>query len=403
MRFSPLVAVVAEDALVLDVAGVAHLFGGEAALLARVEAGFARFGLGVAGVIAGAPGAALALARAGQAGLVLPEGQEEAAVAVLDLAVLPLPAALLSALQQLGLRQVGEVARQPRAALLRRFGQALGRVLEEALGQRSAPLSFLRPPVVLEVCAEFLEPMATRVAIDMALEGLLARLCTRLVETGQGARRLVLRAFRVDGGVQELALGLGLASRDPTHLARLFRERLERLAPGFGFERMTLGVEVAERLEGVQGGFAGAGGAARREELARLFDRLGQRVQVWRLAPRAGHWPEREVARVAATAEVAAPPGWPRAPRPLRLLRRPIAVTAVALLPDAPPSLLRIGSASHRVQAAEGPERLDAEWWREDRPARDYYRVELASGARLWLCRLGFGAEARWFIHGYLG
>lgn len=76
----------------------------------------------------------------------------------------------------------------------------------------------------------------------------------------------------------------------------------------------------------------------------------------------------------------------------------------MALLPDAPPSLLRIGQASHRVRAAEGPERLEPEWWRDPpgRKARDYYRVELASGARLWVCRVGFGAEARWFIHGYL-
>ena len=75
----------------------------------------------------------------------------------------------------------------------------------------------------------------------------------------------------------------------------------------------------------------------------------------------------------------------------------------MALLPDAPPSLLRIGKLGHRVRAAEGPERLEPEWWREgDAPARDYYRVELASGVRLWVCRLGFGAEARWFLHGRL-
>jgi protein ImuB len=76
----------------------------------------------------------------------------------------------------------------------------------------------------------------------------------------------------------------------------------------------------------------------------------------------------------------------------------------VALLPDAPPSLLRIGRLGHRVHAAEGPERLEPEWWRdrEGRLGRDYYRVELASGARLWICRSGFGAAARWFLHGRL-
>ena len=73
-----------------------------------------------------------------------------------------------------------------------------------------------------------------------------------------------------------------------------------------------------------------------------------------------------------------------------------------ALLPDAPPSLLRIGKLGHRVRAAEGPERLEPEWWRDrpDRLGRDYYRVELSSGVRLWVCRSGFGGAARWFLHG---
>jgi protein ImuB len=222
---------------------------------------------------------------------------------------------------------------------------------------------------------------------------------------------VVLRAHRVDGAVQEVAVGTGLAARDTAHLGRLFAEKLGKLEPGFGFERIALGAEVTEEMRGTQAGFVGGAGACaggnmlcQQEELARLFDRLAQRVQVWRLAPAASHWPEREVRRVAATAVVEIPSGWPRAPRPLRLLRRPLEVGAMALLPDAPPSLLRIGKLGHRVRAAEGPERLEPEWWREkpDRPGRDYYRVELATGARLWVCRSGFGAEARWFLHGRL-
>jgi protein ImuB len=106
---------------------------------------------------------------------------------------------------------------------------------------------------------------------------------------------------------------------------------------------------------------------------------------------------------------MARPAGWPgAAPRPLRLLRRPVPLQAMALLPDAPPSLLRAGRATWRVARAEGPERIAPEWWREerpDRPFRDYYRVELASGARLWVCRSGLasadGTPARWWLHGH--
>ena len=140
--------------------------------------------------------------------------------------------------------------------------------------------------------------------------------------------------------------------------------------------------------------------------MAQLLDRLSQRLAVWRLAPRASHWPERAVQRVGVFDPVALThmAGTPRR-RPLRLLRRPLALQAMAMLPDGPPFRLRAGRASSRVLRAEGPERLEPEWWRDrpDRRFRDYYRVELAGGARLWVCRSGHvlpGEAPRWWLHG---
>jgi protein ImuB len=90
----------------------------------------------------------------------------------------------------------------------------------------------------------------------------------------------------------------------------------------------------------------------------------------------------------------------------VRLLRRPIPVQVMAVLPDDPPFQLRFGRQGHRVLHAEGPERFEPEWWRDrpDRLFRDYYRVELSSGARLWVCRAGFTRDdkaAPWYIHGH--
>jgi protein ImuB len=140
-------------------------------------------------------------------------------------------------------------------------------------------------------------------------------------------------------------------------------------------------------------------------DLSQLLDRLSQRLAVWRLAPRASHWPERAVQRVGPFDPVAPLDGWNAAPRPLRLLRRPLALQVTATLPDGPPFLLRLGRASSRALRAEGPERIEPEWWRDrpDRPFRDYYRVELAGGARLWVCRSGHvlpDEAPRWWLHG---
>ena len=52
-------------------------------------------------------------------------------------------------------------------------------------------------------------------------------------------------------------------------------------------------------------------------------------------------------------------------------------------------------------------ERIEPEWWHETdrRTGRDYYRVELVSGARLWIGRIDSqrpDRPPRWFLHGYL-
>jgi protein ImuB len=396
---TPLAALAPPDGLLLDITGVPHLHGGEPPLLAKVVARLARAGLTAQAAIAGTAQAAAALARL-QHGAIIAAGEEAPALAPLPLAALRLPEAEAQGLHRLGLRRLGDLLRQPRAPFARRF-PATRHLLDTALGIAPCPLQPLRPPPEFAAAREFLEPLVTREAIDAVLEQLLETLCRQLTAAGQGARRLVLLGYRVDSTRQGIAIGTGLPSRDPRHLARLFREKLERLAPGFGFERLALEARVTQAMAAVQSSLPaqdGISAEARHEALAGLLDRLAQRLPVWRLEPQASHWPERGVARRDAFAEILPAP-LPLLPRPLRLLRRPLALQATALLPDGPPLLLRHGTRSWRVARAEGPERIEPEWWREERPSRDYYRVELASGARLWVCR-GGAAPGAWWLHG---
>ena len=64
-RWSPLVEVDGEDGLRMDVAGVAHLFGGEAGLCRDIEARFSAMGLTACVALAESAGAAWGLARFG--------------------------------------------------------------------------------------------------------------------------------------------------------------------------------------------------------------------------------------------------------------------------------------------------------------------------------------------------
>jgi protein ImuB len=104
---------------------------------------------------------------------------------------------------------------------------------------------------------------------------------------------------------------------------------------------------------------------------------------------------------------------WPvdRPPRPVRLFAHPESVEVIAEVPDGPPIRFRWRRRLYDVTRAEGPERIEPEWWADNGPAargtRDYFRVEDTTGRRFWLYRDGLydvgedGARApRWYVHG---
>lgn len=402
-RWSPLTAVQKPDGLVLDITGAAHLFGGEAALLADALRRLARQGVRAQGAVASNPAAAGALARV-DAGAVPPPAEARL------LARLPLGTALrmpgiLTDLNRLGLRLLGDVLAQPRAPLGRRFGPVLLARLDALTGAAPASINPVTPPPELWAARELMEPVITREGIDIVLDHLLAELCGRLADAGLGARRVVLLAWRADGSMQEVAVGLGRPGRAPAHLRRLFQEPLGTLEPRLGFERMALEAAITEPVEDIQASLDGENPG----ELAQLLDRLSQRLWVRRVAARPSHWPEHSVEVLPAhDTPPPMPAGWANADKPVLLLRRPRPVSVTNALPDGPPALVGFAAprdhdtthpprSMHRVRQAFGPLRLEPEWWRHDAPTRDYWRVELEGGTRLWLFHEG---GARWLLHG---
>lgn len=434
-RYTPLVGLDPPDGLLLDVTGCAHLFGGEAGLAADLARRLARLRLTATVAVAGAAAAAAALARTGRPGRpgIVPPGGEAAALAGLPVAALRLDPAVVAGLARVGLDTVGMVAAQPRGPLAKRFGRGLLLCLDAAFGRVEAPISPLRPVPALSVERRFADPVTETEVLAHAVEGLVGSLAGRLEARGEGVRRLALTLFRTDGTPTVATIGTSRPLRAPARLAELLAPSLERLgeldAADGGFDLVRLAaVEVAPYVA-AQATFAGRGGDA--EDLARLVDRLAVRLgpgAVTRLVPADTHLPEAACLALPALAAVspgkvfgrsgtaagptdAAAADWGHEPgpdlppaRPLRLLARPEPVEVVASVPDGPPVRFRWRRALYEVASAEGPERIAAEWWREEAPTRDYFRVEDLSGRRFWLYRAGlYGRETdrpAWFLHG---
>jgi protein ImuB len=392
----------------LEATGCAHLFGGEAAMLHDVVRRLGRQGFAARAAIADTPGAAWALARYGGADArIAPEGGARESLAGLPVAALRLGSADADGLARLGFRRIGDLYPVPRAALARRFGARTLQRLDQALGRAEESIAPARPETPLRVHRLFAEPIAAPETIAAALKHLLRDLKPLLEREGLGARRLELACHRVDDTLQGVEIGTSRPARDPDHLFRLFQLRLERIDPGFGIEAMALIARRAEpmgaRQLGLEARAAAADGAG---DLAGLVDRIQGRLgaeAVRRLDPCASHWPERAQAAVPVFSPSSST-AWPEgAACPPMLLARPEPVESVAILPDAPPSQFRWRRRLHRVRAAEGPERIAPEWWRDPvSHTRDYYRVEDEEGRRFWLFREGLygeaGAAPRWWI-----
>ena len=416
-RFTPLVALDGGDGLLLDITGAAHLFGGEAALLALARRRLGAAGLGLRAAIAGGPGAARALARFGPEGVV-PAGGDAAAVRALPVAALGASGEVTTALRRAGLRTLGDLADRRAEALAARFGAGLVGRLRAVLGQEDHRITPLRRPAECAAMRQFAEPLVDAGSLEVVVGDLLREAATVLEQRGQGGRRFELGFFRADGGVRQVVLEAGRPSRDVAALLRLWRERVAALAdpldPGFGFDAIRLEVPLCEAMGRGQGVLDG------REDdeggMAELIDRLSARFgaeRVLRFVRRDTHDPRREVRAVPAASGAAGGAGglaWSApavgdAPsRPVLVFEPPQPVEVLSEVPDGPPRRLRWHGALHEIARAEGPERIAPEWWRDpETPVRDYYRVEDAAGHRFWVFRAGLHGEEvapRWFVQG---
>ena len=403
-RWSPWVAACPPHGLLIDITGCAHLFGGEASLVADAVTRLGRLGFAAQPALAATPAAAMALARFG--------GER---VADLPLAALSELDSVQTALRRAGLKRVGEVAKLPRSALAARFGEVLVAALDQVLEAAPQPLDALVPAAPVVAQRRFAQPVASHEAVRAGLEKLLLAVQVKLTARGEGGRRFALALYRADGHVAEVAVETAAPQRDVPTLLRLFDERIaalnDPLDPGFGYDLMRLAVPDTAPLAEAQLGLDG--GALAETQLTALVDRLAARLgrgRLKRLARADSHIPEQASFELPLGSAVAAWPapeaGEPPA-RPIRLFDPPQPIEVLADVPDGPPRRFRWRACVHDVVAHEGPERIAAQWWRRKDGAgltRDYWRVEAADGRRYWLFRHGLydreTASPRWYLHG---
>jgi protein ImuB len=431
VRFSPLVAMDGDDGLMLETTGCDHLFGGEAGMAAALSERVSLAGYGHRLAFAGTPGAAYALARFAAAKgtpVILSPGRERAGLADLPVSALRLSEATLTLLRRFGLTRIGQLYTLDRKALARRFHsrEAADTVtlrLDQALGLRAEPFAPFRQPPDYAVRLPCPEPLADSAGISEGLTRLTEELCATLSANGLGAQGFLFHAFRSDGETSCLQVNTARPVRTPAHVLRLFREKLDKIDPGFGIDLLLLEAIRTGPMETSNQPLSAdlAMTVTDLGVLSSLADRINARLgddSVMITQPEARHPPdmaERLIPFSGKLPETTSPPETLPGLRPVRIFNHPERIDAVAEVPDGPPLRFIWRRVVRRVVRADGPERIAPEWWTYLPPAkgetrtlprtRDYYRVEDEAGQRYWIFREGLYDDGRgnhpgWFVQG---
>jgi protein ImuB len=403
-RFTPVVGVDAPDGLLMDITGGAHLFGGEASMLAHVPAQFGGLGFTARAAIAPTACAARALARFAPGAMVIDEREIQSAIGPLPVEALGIDPEMAQAMTEVGITKIHELLVLPRSSIAARFGDPLLRRVDQATGRVPELIDPVRTVVPPSVERLFQGPCRCLEALGLACRQSIDELCASLTSRGLGWTDGRLTLQRSDIGPLDLPLLLSTASADPAHLWSLFRPRLERAQLGFGVEGIRITATRCGRLTQQQARWWGESAAAPHRDgavdrlLDTLINRLGQ-DRVLRLQSCESHIPERTRRLVGITERRVESEGCGiDADRPTLLHEPPQPVEAVFSECDGRVSLLRWRGRAIVINTCIGPERIASGWWGRGGVSRDYFKVQAADGQWLWLYRDIVTGD--WFMHG---
>jgi protein ImuB len=321
----------------LDITGLEHLFGGEAALAERIVEEFAvQRGLTVRVAIADTLGAAWAVARfsdcklknenckfaiynlqfaicnqqsaISSSSLIVPPGQTLAALRPLPVQALRLPAQVVEALHSLGVSRIGQLEPLPRTELAARFGACIALRWDQAFGQAAEPIPASPLPAELQARESLEYPTARRDAVETILQQLIGQVARKLLGCGRGAMRLQCRLECQSPGVArlhaaqprvgmsatcspnasrhesmppvvKLSVGLFEPTASAQHLLELVRLQLERLSIPAPVVGISVEVSATAPLVCHQEGLFADGPVPHRPRLlSGLIDRLASRL-----------------------------------------------------------------------------------------------------------------------------
>jgi protein ImuB len=430
-EFTPRLEMCGPREVVLDLDGLAHLFGDARTIAGELRRTAADRGLHVRLALAGTRTAARLLVRHRAGATVIEPGTDAAALAPLPIDVLTAvvldPNGLCLTFRRWGLRTLGEVAALPAEEVAARLGQEGVEWQRLARGDDPRPLVPSFPEERFEQALDLEWPIDGLEPLSFVLGRLMEPLSAHLEQRDRGAAVLHVRLHLVTKMVYERSVQLPAPMRDARTLRTLALLDLESHPPAAAIDRVVVAVDPTPGRV-VQYSLLTRPQPSP-EQLSTLMARLGALMGEGRCGSptevdswKPGAFGMKPFAPVESTAAAypfpAAPPIGPKTPV-VALRRFRFAVPARVALEAGRPvrvSTDRRGLAGGRVETAAGPWRTSGQWWdhgddatpaapaastpvrRELAWDRDEWDVALSDGATYRLFRERAGDA--WFLEG---
>ncbi len=365
----------------LELGASRALFGGHAALLAKIETGLTQLGYSHVCALAPSPTAAALLTQVAEERCVSTRAQLRSRLDRLPLSLLALPPAVLAALQSVGSTPhrtgAGAARRRDRAALRTR-DRSLSAATHRR-GERST--TSLALAADLSRAFEFGSEVHDTGALLFPLRRLLLEFQGYLRARDCAVPRFTLGLEHYHHPASTVTIGVSAPARDAAQFLLLARERLQAVVLPAPVSALYLEALEFTAASVAQADFFGSD-AQQLQQLQLLLDRLQARLgedQVRGLQQQADYRPERAWRLVAP---------------------QPAAVAAAAQAPRAPlhAAASARGASSRPPRLLSGPERIESGWWDGADATRDYYVAHAEDGARLWVFQ--DLAQGGWYLQG---
>ncbi len=406
IRYSPNIALAPPDGLFLEVSGCTHLWKGEKPYLQEISSRLKKAGYHFKIAMADTLGTAWAITHHGE-NQIVKSGEHLQALLPLPAKALRLEEHTLQRLAKLGFHTIDSFIHIAPSTLRRRFGEEINLRIGQALGHQPEAFETISEPHPYQERLHCLEPIQTAKGIEIAIQNLLENLCILLQKDDVGFRNATLKCYRLDGKLQQISIGTNQASIHIQHLFKLFELKIKQIEPDLGIELFIMEATKVETLPKQQEALWQIQAQSNLSEVSELLDRISIKAgknAIRRYLPQEHHWPEHSIKAVTDPQQLPETEWQTHKLRPTVLLNQPEPIQVSAPIPDYPPMNFTYKGQLHRVIKADGPERIEREWWLNEGKHRDYYYVEDEKGQRYWLFRLGHyhsKIAAQWFIHGF--